>query len=136
MGSARWMHVRYICSVAYFHLTCLLWTYQRSVYISEYRFSMIATSSMPTHVFTDAPVQTSRQRPAGLQDVKYTPLHPTFGAEVSGLDFSTITQEKVDEIKRALAVVRDLCVGQNLVNSSMVWLSSEEQASMMRDTSP
>ena len=69
---------------------------------------MIATSSMPTHVFTDAPVQTSKQRPAGLQDVKYAPLHPTFGAEVSGLDFSTITQEKVDEIKRALAVVRDL----------------------------
>ena len=96
---------------------------------------MIATSSMPAHVFTDAPVSTSKHHSTRLGDMKYSPLHPTFGAEVSGLDFATITQEKVDEIKRALAVVRR-CAEEDLADSSMVFLSSDEQASTMRDTSP
>ena len=66
---------------------------------------MIAVSNMPGQAFTDTPVSTPVQTRSQLKNVKYTPLHPTFGAEVTGLDFSDITEEKVREIKRALAVV-------------------------------
>ncbi len=33
------------------------------------------------------------------------PLHPTFAAEASGVDFEHVTQETVDDIKAALAKV-------------------------------
>ena len=35
----------------------------------------------------------------------YKPLHPTFGAEASGVDFRNITPEVVDDIKDGLAEV-------------------------------
>ncbi|KAI5475575.1 hypothetical protein MNV49_001171 [Pseudohyphozyma bogoriensis] len=35
--------------------------------------------------------------------IQYKPLHPTFAAEASGLDFSSISQKDVDEIKAGLA---------------------------------
>ncbi|WVQ85208.1 hypothetical protein IAT38_007373 [Cryptococcus sp. DSM 104549] len=35
--------------------------------------------------------------------ITYTPLHPTFVAEASGVDFENVTPEVVDEIKQGLA---------------------------------
>lgn len=39
--------------------------------------------------------------------INYTPLHPTFVAEASGVDFDNITPEVVEEIKKGLAKVCD-----------------------------
>lgn len=39
--------------------------------------------------------------------ISYTPLHPTFVAEASGVDFDNITPEIVEEIKEGLAKVCD-----------------------------
>jgi len=78
---------------------------------------MIATSNMPGQAFTDSPVQTSLHVLSPLKNIKYTPLHPTFGAEVTGLDFSEVTEEKVREIKRALAIVCILSKPRNGLSS-------------------
>lgn len=39
--------------------------------------------------------------------INYTPLHPTFVAEASGVDFNNITPEVVEEIKEGMAKVCD-----------------------------
>jgi alpha-ketoglutarate-dependent 2,4-dichlorophenoxyacetate dioxygenase len=36
-------------------------------------------------------------------NITYRPLHPTFGAEASGVDFSNVTPEVVEQIKAGLA---------------------------------
>jgi alpha-ketoglutarate-dependent 2,4-dichlorophenoxyacetate dioxygenase len=37
--------------------------------------------------------------------IAYTPLHPTFIAEVEGVDFTRLTPEVAEELKRGLAKV-------------------------------
>lgn len=68
---------------------------------------MIAVHSMPGTHLNDTPLQPSlSSAPVPFANVKYTPLHPTFGAEVTGFDFDNMTEAKVEEMKRALAIVR------------------------------
>lgn len=43
--------------------------------------------------------------PVKTQTIAYKPLHPTFAAEASGVDFNSVTREVVDEIKAGLAKV-------------------------------
>lgn len=66
---------------------------------------MIAVSSMPGTTLTDTPVVTSKITSTPLANVQYHPLHPTFGAEVTGVDFGNVTDKTVAEIKRGLAIV-------------------------------
>lgn len=73
---------------------------------------MIAVHSMPGTQLTDTPIQPSihAAAPAPFKNVSYKPLHLTFGAEVIGFDFDTVDEDKVAEIKRALAIVSRACI--------------------------
>lgn len=66
---------------------------------------MIAVSNMPGTTLTDSPIVPPKIDASPLKNVKYHPLHPTFGAEVTGMDFENVTDETVAEIKRGLATV-------------------------------
>jgi hypothetical protein len=65
---------------------------------------MISTQTVSQHTFSDAPIDALRSFSA-KQTVTYRPLHATFGAEVTGLEFGHVTDETVEEIKRGLAKV-------------------------------
>jgi hypothetical protein len=41
-----------------------------------------------------------------FRTIEVKQLHPTFGAEVSGADFKNMSDEQLEEIKRAMAKVR------------------------------
>jgi hypothetical protein len=95
---------------------------------------MIAVTSMPGVTLTDAPVSATLPSTAApkstltmddktsspIPGVEYHPLHPTFAAEVTGMDFSNVTQEMVDEIKRALAIVRGASYRARLATWAMM----------------
>lgn len=65
---------------------------------------MLSTAP-PTHAFKEPssastnPTDSNTQAPT----ITYKPLHPTFGAEVSGVDFANVTPAVVEEIKAGLA---------------------------------
>lgn len=48
-------------------------------------------------------------------------LHPTFGAEIQGVDFDNVSDEQFDEVKAALAKVseRETAHGGNLYNTTI-----------------
>lgn len=52
------------------------------------------------------------------------PLHPTFGAEIDGLDFRNLSDEGFQEILAAMAKVNDYpgannhCIAANTLNST------------------
>jgi hypothetical protein len=95
---------------------------------------------MPGTQLTDTPVQPDIHAASPFKNVSYRPLHPTFGAEVTGFDFETVDEAKVAEIKRALAVVStamDACLRpHSRADLSTACLCFARLAWMMPVTSP